>query len=137
MKLIHNSAKVLLTVIFVLPVLGLLGIFPAPTRDLYNTDAAFAFIQLIMSSAIYIDYMMVAVFAVSAFFLWTKREALAALLIAPITLNIIGFHLFLDGGLLNGGAVPSLVMLAINVYLLYVNRGVISVLLKKNISSAP
>jgi hypothetical protein len=130
MKIIHIVAKVLLSLIFVLPAFGLLGIFPPPTRDMYHTDASYTFIQMMMNSAQYIDYMMVGVLLLAFVALWTKREALGALLALPITANVIGFHLFLDGGLMNAGSIPSLLMLAINVYLLYKNREVLKTLLK-------
>ena len=130
MKIIHISAKVLMSLIFILPIFGLLGVFPPPTRDLYNTDEAFAFIQMMMNGAQYIDYMMVSVLALAFVALWTKREALAALLTAPITANVVGFHLFLDGGLFTAGSIPALVMLALNVYLLYRNRTILLSLLK-------
>lgn len=122
MKIIHIIAKVVLSMCMLLPSLGLFRIFPAPTRDLYNSDAAFAFIQMIMNAALYIDVMMVGVLLVSVILLWTKREAPAALLITPITANVVGFHLFLDGGLINAGAIPALVMLVLNGYFLYKNR---------------
>ena len=38
MKIVNVVLKVLLSLILVLPILGLTGIFPPPTRDLYNTD---------------------------------------------------------------------------------------------------
>ena len=122
MKILHSIAKVLLSLILILPSFGLFGIFPAPTRDLYATDQAFAFIQLIMQSANYIDYMMVAVLLVALASLWTKREALAALLITPITANVVVFHLFLDGGLFSVGSLPALIMLITNVYFLFKNK---------------
>jgi hypothetical protein len=130
MKITHTVSKVFLSLIAILPAFGLLGLFPAPTRDLYHTDAAFQFIQLMMSSALYIDYMMVAVLLASVVLMWTGRELVAAFLIAPITANVIGFHLFLDGGLLNGGSVPGLVMLVTNVCLFYGNRAELRALLR-------
>lgn len=130
MKIMHIVAKILLSIIFVLPGFGLFGIFPAPTRDLYHTDAAFAFIKIMMTSAQYIDYMMVGVLLLALSALWTKREALAGLLALPITANVIGFHLFLDGGILNAGSLPALVMVTINVYLLCKNKKVLENILK-------
>ncbi len=130
MKIAHTIAKVLLTLISILPIFGLLGLFPAPTRDMYHTDGAYAFIQMLMEHAIYIDYMMVSVLLVSVVLMWTKRELVAAFLIAPITANIIGFHLFLDGGLLNTGSIPSLVMLVATICLFYTNRDQLRTLLQ-------
>ncbi|RPI63614.1 MAG: hypothetical protein EHM50_02015 [Lysobacterales bacterium] len=54
--------------------------------------------------------------------LWTRRTALAALLILPITVNVVAFHAFLDGGLLTGGAVLGNIMLLINAYFLWQHR---------------
>jgi hypothetical protein len=70
----------------------------------------------------YISYIMAAVHIVALIALWTKREALAALLIAPITVNVVAFHAFIDGGLLTGGAVLANLMLLLNTYLLWKNR---------------
>ena len=99
------------------------------TRDLYNTDQAFAFIQMIVDT-MYINYMMVAVHIIALIALWTKREALAALLIAPITANVFAFHFFIDGGMFTEGAVLANVMLLLNLYLLWKNRDAYKPLLK-------
>jgi hypothetical protein len=47
--------------------------------------------------------------------------------------NIISFHLFLDGGLLTSGAIMADVLLLINAYFLWQNRKVYSILWNKNI----
>ena len=65
---------------------------------------------------------MVAVHAVALACLWTRRTALAALLILPITVNVVAFHAFLDGGLLLPGAILGNVMLLINAYFLWQHR---------------
>lgn len=121
MKIINVIAKILLSLILIMPIFGILGIFPPPTRDLYNSDIAFEFIQILMATG-YINYIMSAVFALSVILLWTRREALAAVLITPITVNIVAFHLFLDGGLMTGGAVMGNILLVLNIYFLYQNR---------------
>lgn len=102
------------------PILGVFWIFPAPTRDLYNTDQAFAFIEFVMWA--YIIWGIVITFALAFICLWTRREALAALLLLPVTTIIIGFHAFLDGGLFTPGAIMGVLVFAINLYLLYKNR---------------
>ena len=61
--------------------------------------------------------------------LWTRRTALAALLILPITVNVVGFHAFLDGGLLTAGAMLGNIMLLINAYFLWQQRRVYASLL--------
>lgn len=113
--------KVILSLILVIPILGTLGIFPAPTPNLYNTPRAFDFIKMLRDT-VYINAIMSIVFAIAIVALWTKRTALAALLILPITINIVAFHLFLDGGLFTGGAMMGNILLLTNIYLLWQNR---------------
>jgi hypothetical protein len=120
-KILHIIAKVVLSLILILPVAGATGMLGEATRDLYNTDLAFAFIEM-LTTIMYISYIMAAVHIVALIALWTKREALAALLIAPITVNVVAFHAFIDGGLLTGGAVLANLMLLLNTYLLWKNR---------------
>ena len=127
----HIGLKVIFSLILILPILGLTGIFPPATRDLYNSDQAFVFIE-ILNSAYYILYMMAVVHILALFSLWTKREGLAAILVLPITLNVVGFHLILDGGLLTGGAVLGNLMLLINLYLICKNWVTLKVLIKPN-----
>lgn len=127
-KVINIALKVLLSLIMVMPILGTLGIFPAPTADLYSNPKAFAFIEALMSAG-YVNVIMAIVFALALVSLWAKRVALAALLILPLTVNIVGFHAFLDGGLLTPGAVMGDVLLALNIYFLYQQRNVYRTLL--------
>src|SRR5690606_21588844 len=101
-KYLHLFVLVIFSLILILPVLGTTGMLGEATRDLYNTDRAFAFIQL-LTDIRYINYMMAVVHLIALAALWTKREALAALLVLPITLNVVAFHLVIDGGLFTGG----------------------------------
>lgn len=120
-KAIDIVLKVLLSLILVTPILGLTGVFPPPTQDLYNTPEAFAFIQM-MTEGRYIPIIMAVVHVVALVCLWTRRTGLAALLILPITVNVVAFHAFLDGGLLTPGAVLGNIMLLINAYFLWQQR---------------
>lgn len=129
-KYLHIVLKIVFSLILLLPVVGLLGVLPPPTRELYNTDIAFAFIQMLAETA-YINYMMAIVHVAALIALWTRREALAALLMTPITANIIGFHAFLDGGLLTTGAVLANLLLLLNLYFLWRHREQYKLLLQK------
>lgn len=129
-KVIDIILKVLLSLLLITPILGITGIFPAPTRDLYNTDDAYQFIKLLMDYK-YVTVMEAVVFLLALAALWTKRSALAALLLLPITLNIVGFHAFMDGGLLTPGAVMGNVLLLLNAYFLWQNRAVYKTLMQK------
>lgn len=120
-KAIDVALRVILSLILLLPILGLFRVFPPPTQDLYTTPAAFGFIQ-VLEQVRYISIIMAVVHVIAIGCLWTGRTALAALLILPITINVVGFHLVLDGGLLTGGAVLGNVMLLINLYFLWQQR---------------
>lgn len=131
MKTLNIIFKILLALILVSPILGVLGIFPEPTREMYNTDAAYQYIVTLMSTD-YIMYMMTAVFFISFILIFMNRMALVALLLLPITLNIVGFHAFLDGGLLTAGAWMGNVLFLLNMYFLWKNRDTYKVLWNKN-----
>jgi hypothetical protein len=120
-KAIDVISKAVLSLILILPILGLTGVFPPPTQDLYNTPQAFAFIETITEGR-YISIIMAVVHVIALVCLWTRRTALAALLILPITVNVVAFHLVLDGGLLTSGAVLGNIMLLINAYFLWRHR---------------
>ncbi len=121
MKTINIIFRILLALLIVTPILGALGIFPAPTADLYSSPEAFAFINILFTTK-YVLYIMALVFFVSILLIIKNRMAAAALLILPITVNIVAFHAFLDGGLLTGGAVMANILLLLNVYFLWQNR---------------
>jgi hypothetical protein len=121
-KAIDIVLKVLLSLILVLPILGLLGVGPPASPDLYNTPQAWDFIEM-LNEVRYISIIMAVVHVVALVCLWARRTAIAALLILPITVNVVGFHAFLDGGLLKPGAIPGNVMLLLNLYFLWKHRG--------------
>ena len=123
--------KVVFSLILLMPIMGALNVFPAPTPNMYNNPQSFAFIRTLMDSASYINYIMAIVFALAFVFMWTKRVALAALLVLPIVVNIVAFHMFLDGGLFTSGSVPGVIFAALNVYFLWQQRDSYSQLFAK------
>ena len=131
-KYLDVGVKVVLSLILIMPVMGGLGIFPPPTADMYNTPEAFEFITLLSTFGVYINYALMATCALALIALWIGREALAALLILPVTVNVIGFHLFLDGGLLTLSALMGNVMALLNLYLLYRHQNKYQPLLRRS-----
>jgi hypothetical protein len=121
MKIITIILRIILGLLFVSPILGVLGVFPAPTADLYNTQQAFAFIQVLYMAG-YIMWIMAGVFLIALILTIMNRMAMVALLILPITVNIFAFHAFLDGGIFTAGAIMGNVLLLINIYFLWINR---------------
>lgn len=114
----------------IMPIFGALGIFPEPTPDMYNTAMGYEFIKMLMDTQ-YIMIMMSVVFLISLICLWTKRVALASILILPITLNIIGFHAFVDGGIFTAGSVMADVIFLLNIYFLWLSWAQIKPLFNK------
>lgn len=129
-KIFTIGSKIILTLLLITPILGSLGIFPPPTREMYGSQQAYDFIMATINSG-YITVVMSVCFALAIYFLWTGRDSVAALLIAPITVNIVGFHAFTDGGLLTSGALMGNVLLVLNCYYLWKNREKYRVLLAK------
>lgn len=117
----HIALKVLMSLLLISPILGVFGIFPPPTAEMYQTKVAFQFILVLMNT--YVIWGIAITCFLSLISLWIRREALAALLILPVTANIIAFHAFLDGGLLTGGAIMGNLLLLINIYFLWIHRG--------------
>ena len=129
-KYITIILKVVFSLILLMPILCMTGIFPDPTADMYNTPAAFAFIEMLIAAG-YINIIMGVVSLISLIFLWTRRTAAAALLMIPITLNIVSFHALIDGGPFTSGALMGNVFFLINIYFLWQNKEVYKTLLEK------
>lgn len=123
MKIVKILLRVVLCLLIITPILGVTGIFPPPTPDLYNTPQAFAFIEVLFTSK-YVMYIMSLVFGVAFVLTIMNRMAFVAILILPITVNIVAFHLFLDGGLFTQGALMADVLLLVNIFFLWQNRKV-------------
>lgn len=130
-KHIKTGLRIILSLILLLPIFGSTGLLGDPTPDLYNTPEAFQFIILLSTLGYYINVAVVVACALAFAALWTGREALAALLILPVTVNVVGFHLFLDGGLFTMGALFGNIMALINIYLLWENRSKYRPLLRR------
>lgn len=120
-KTINIFLKIVLSLILIMPILGVLGVFPQPTADMYKTKESYDFVMALYSSG-YIMWTMGVVFALCLILILKNKMALVSLLLLPITLNILGFHMFLDGGLFNAGAIMADVLFALNLYFLYQNR---------------
>jgi len=120
-KVGHIALKVLFSLFLLLMVVGALNVMPAPTRDLYNTDLAFDFIKTLMSVG-YINIIMGIVSALALISLWIKREALAGVLMLPISVNVFAFHAFIDGGIFTAGAIMANTFFLFNLYIIFKYR---------------
>ncbi len=120
MKVLNIVLRVLLGLLILTPVLGATGVFPAPTADLYS-PTGWAFMEALLNTG-YLLYLIALLCAVCIVLTIMDKMALVAALLAPLTVNIICFHLFLEGGLFTPSAVLADLLLIINAYFLWMNR---------------
>jgi hypothetical protein len=109
----------------------LLGFDIEPKPEYYKTPEAFAFIEILMDS-MYITVLNSLIFTAGLYLMWTKRTALAMALILPISINVVGFHAFLDGGLFTSGALMGNIMLILNLYFMWQERNHFMTLLSRS-----
>ncbi len=128
MKILGIVVRVLLCLLLVMPVLGTLGVFPPPTADLY-TPQGWAMMSALMNSG-YMMPLLGLSFALVLALILLKRSALAAVILVPLTVNVMAFHLFLDAFPISGSSVMGYVLLVCNVYLLWEQRAKYAPLLK-------
>jgi hypothetical protein len=60
--------------------------------------------------------------AVCIVLLILKKDALAAVLLAPMSVNVICFHTFVDTGLISPSAILGIMLFVLNAFFLWVNR---------------
>lgn len=112
--------KVLFGLLLLLPVLGVLGVFPQPTADMYSPPG-WAFMQALMATGYMLPLVGITC-AVCLVLLLIGRTALAAVIITPLTVNIVLFHLVLDHTMFTSSALPAWVFLICNAFFLWTER---------------
>lgn len=120
MKVLHIILKVLLCLVLVIPVLGTLGVFPAPTADLYSPDG-WAFMQAMMATG-YMMPLIGVTCAATLILLIIGKDALAAVILAPFTVNVMLFHAFGDKNIFMVSSILGWALFLLNVYFLWANR---------------
>lgn len=113
-----------------MPTLGGFKLLPGPQPEYYHTREAYDFVMLGIDANI--PFVISLVFIAAIVLIVTNRTAAAALLIAPVTVNVVCFHSFLDGGLFTAGASMALVLLVLNLYFLWQHRKCYRQLLQKD-----
>ena len=120
MKYVRAVLRILLCLLLLLPILGATGVFPAPTADLY-TPSGWAFMSALMAAGYLLPLLAILCVVVIALTIMNKT-ALAAILLAPMTVNVIAFHAFVDTGLLHPAASLGILLLILNAFFLWDNR---------------
>ncbi|MBP9850354.1 MAG: hypothetical protein KBC47_01540 [Candidatus Peribacteraceae bacterium] len=119
MKILHNVMRTLFALVLVTPILGALGVFPSPTADLY-TPAGWAFMSALMATG-YMMPLLGILCAAGLILVVLNKTALAAIVMLPMTVNVVLFHAVVDTGLFTVNASLGWVLLICNAYFLYEN----------------
>lgn len=120
MKILTIVLRILFVLVLLLPVLGTLGVFPSPTADMYS-PAGWAFIQALMNTGYMMPLIGLTCFVCFVLVI-IGRTALAAVVLVPFTVNVVLYHLLLEGNLFSAASIPAWALLLLNVYFLWVNR---------------
>jgi hypothetical protein len=120
MKILTTIMRVLWGLVLLLPILGAAHVFPDPTPDLYS-PAGWAFMQALMNAG-YMMPLLGLTFFVALIFIILNRTAIAAIIILPVLVNILCFHLFVDNSFFTFSASLAWVLLICTAYFLWINR---------------
>lgn len=130
MKTTNLVLRIVLTLLLLMPVAGALGLFPSPTAEMYGTTESWNFISALMQTG-YMMPLIGGIFALCAILLFTGHQALSALLLLPLTVNIMMFHWFTNASPISAESALGYILMVLNAYLLWYNRQKYQVLLKK------
>lgn len=120
MNILRIVLRVLLGLLVLTPILGATGVFPAPTADLY-TPNGWAFMEALINAG-YMLPLLAVTCAVVLVLTIMNRMALAAVILAPMSVNIICFHTFVDTGLISPNASLGILLFLLNAFFLWDNR---------------
>ncbi len=120
MKVLNIILRVLLGLLILTPILGATGVFPAPIADFY-TPQGWAFMSALMATGYMMPLIGLTCAAALVLVIMNKMTS-AAILLAPLSVNVILFHLFLDGGVFIPDAIMGDLLFVLNAYFLYRGR---------------
>lgn len=120
MNIATHILRILLGLFLVMPLLAMTGVIPQPTAEMYS-EPGWKFISALMETGYMMPLVSIANI-VCGVLLLANRTALAAIMLVPLTINIVLFHVFLDASPISAGAIPAYVLLFGNIIFLYQNR---------------
>lgn len=120
MKTLYHILRFLFGVLLLMPMAGAFGLLPPPTEDMYTSSEAWIYMEALMNTGFIMPAIGVIALA-CAILLFINRTALAAVLLAPFTVNVMLFHIFLDEAPISANAIPAYLLLALNAYFLWYN----------------
>ncbi len=119
MKITKIIFRILFGLVLLIPILGALGVFPAPTADLY-TPQAWAFMQPLMATG-YMLQLIGVTCLIGLILVIMNKMALAAVIVAPLTVNVILFHAFLEHTPITA-MIPAAILVVCNAFFLWTER---------------
>ncbi|MFQ5569370.1 MAG: DoxX family protein [Rhodothermales bacterium] len=129
-KNIQTIARILLGVVLVVFGLnGFLQFMPTPPM----AEPAAGFIGAILATGYLMPLVKIIEIGVGVLLLTNRFVPLALVVLAPISVNIVGFHLFLDVS----GIGPAALVMLLNIYLLWAQRDHFEPVLRARASRAP
>jgi len=120
MKILHTTLRILLGLFLLMPVAGVTGLIPEPTAEMY-TPEGWVFMSALMSSG-YMMPLIAITCGICAVLFLANRTALAAVLLAPFTVNVIAYHWFFDPTPISAESSLAYVLLVLNVFFLIRNK---------------
>lgn len=120
MKITAHILRILLGVFLLMPVLALFGVIPQPSAEMYS-EAGWEFMKALMDTGYMMPFIQISN-VLCGILLLANRTALAAVMLVPLTLNIILFHIFLDATPVSASSSPAYILLIGNIIFLHQNR---------------
>ena len=119
-RYLHHVLRILLGLLFLAPgIIGLLHL-AAPPPD--YPAAAMAFSSALEATGYFMPMLAIVQLACAVALLLGWWVPLALVMLVPITVNILLFHVFLTPHLLLGSAAPGVVVFVFNLWLLWIYR---------------
>ncbi len=116
-RYLPTAARLLMGLIFfVFGLNGFLNFIPPPPKPM--AEGAMNFIGALMKTGYMFQLIAGTQLIVGALLLANRFVPLALVLIAPVVVNIVAFHLFLE----SSGLVIAIIVLALEIYLVWVYR---------------
>lgn len=119
MKPLYHTLRIIFGLLLFVTILGGFGLLPQPTADMYTPDG-WAYMSALMNTG-YMMPFIATLNLVVAILLFMNRTAMAAIMMLPFTVNVILFHLFLDAAPVSASAIPAYLLVAFNLYFIWVN----------------
>ncbi len=131
MKLLHHAIRILTGLLLLATAASKFGFLPTAAHSEHMfTPEGWLFISAINSNGYLFPTIGIVSLVCGVAFLANRYVALAAVILTPVTLNFVLFHVFTDPYPITQRGSPAYIFFALNVYMLYSERVRYSAILK-------